>query len=64
MNSPLVTALLFRLGAGLIAIALAWLALRIFDPSASRELLNVVVSVLAIIALLAPNKWFQKPARR
>lgn len=58
--SPIVTALLVRLAAGLVLILLIYVGLRTFDPSASHETINIVISVVALATLLAPTKWFRR----
>jgi hypothetical protein len=58
--SPVVTALVVRLAAGLVVILLVYGGLRAFDPQVTRETLNIVVSAIALATLLAPTKWFRR----
>jgi len=60
--SPIVTALLVRLAAGLVVIVLVHAGLRVFDLAVSRPMINIVISVIALATLLAPTKWFRRGA--
>ncbi len=59
MNSGTMTALVVRLGVGLVIILGIFLAFRFFDPEAPGRLINIAISAAAIVILLAPTKWFK-----
>ncbi len=60
MNSGAMTALLVRLGVGLIIILCIYLAFRFFDPKAPGQLINIAITIAAIVILLAPTNWFKR----
>jgi len=60
MNSATMSALVVRLGVGLVIILGIFLAFRFFDPKAPAGLLNIAISAAAIVILLAPTKWFTR----
>jgi len=60
MNSGAMTALLVRLGVGLVVILGIFMAFRVFDPKAPGQLINIAITIAAIIILLAPTNWFSR----
>jgi len=60
MNSGAMTALLLRLGVGLVMILCIFLGFRVFDPKAPGQLINIVITIAAIVILLAPTRWFSR----
>jgi hypothetical protein len=58
--SPSVTALLVRLAVGLVLIVLVYVGLRLFDASASHETVNIAISAVALVTLVAPTRWFKR----